>query len=122
MHIAPGHGLEDYQVGLEHGLDIYSPLDDEGKYVDDGQIPAELVGISVLENSEGKSAANEKVLEIITNNGSLLKSAKISHQYPHCWRSKTPVISLRSTRTTSAKRRWTRYRKLNGSPKGAKTA
>lgn len=92
VHIAPGHGLEDYQVGLEHGLDIYSPLDDEGKYVDDGQIPAELVGISVLENSEGKSAANEKVLEIITNNGSLLKSAKISHQYPHCWRSKTPVI------------------------------
>ena len=39
VHIAPGHGLEDYQVGIEHGLDIYSPLDDEGKYVDDGQVP-----------------------------------------------------------------------------------
>ena len=92
VHIAPGHGLEDYQVGLDNGLDIYSPLDDEGKYVDDGQIPAELVGVSVLENSEGKSEANAKVLEIIKNNGSLLKSARISHQYPHCWRSKTPVI------------------------------
>lgn len=92
VHIAPGHGLEDYQVGLDNGLDIYSPLDDEGKYVDDGQVPAELVGVSVLENSEGKSEANAKVLEIIKNNGSLLKSARISHQYPHCWRSKTPVI------------------------------
>ena len=92
VHIAPGHGLEDYQVGLDNGLDIYSPLDDEGRYVDDGQVPAELVGVSVLENSEGKSEANAKVLEIIKNNGSLLKSARISHQYPHCWRSKTPVI------------------------------
>ena len=92
VHIAPGHGLEDYQVGLDNGLDIYSPLDDEGKYVDDGQVPAELVGVSVLENSEGRSEANAKVLEIIKNNGSLLKSARISHQYPHCWRSKTPVI------------------------------
>ena len=92
VHIAPGHGLEDYQVGLEHGLDIYSPLDDEGKYVDDGKIPRELVGISVLENENGRSAANGAVLEMLEKNGSLLKIAKISHQYPHCWRSKTPVI------------------------------
>lgn len=92
VHIAPGHGLEDYQVGLENGLEIYSPIDDEGKYIEDGQVPTELVGVSVLENSDGKSDANEKVLAIITANGSLLKSAKISHQYPHCWRSKTPVI------------------------------
>ncbi|MBE6414126.1 MAG: isoleucine--tRNA ligase [Verrucomicrobiaceae bacterium] len=92
VHIAPGHGLEDYQVGLEHGLDIYCPLDDEGKYVDDGQIPAELVGISVLENESGRSAANGAVLEILNNKGALLKIEKIAHQYPHCWRSKTPVI------------------------------
>jgi len=92
VHIAPGHGLEDYQVGLEHGLEIYSPLDDEGKYVDDGQIPQELVGISVLEDSNGRSAANGKVLDMLHECGALLKIAKISHQYPHCWRSKTPVI------------------------------
>lgn len=92
VHIAPGHGLEDYQVGLEHGLDIYSPLDDEGKYVDDGQVPAELVGISVLENDSGRSAANGAVLELLDKNGALLNIEKISHQYPHCWRSKTPVI------------------------------
>ena len=45
VHIAPGHGLEDYQVGLENGLDIYSPINDEGCYVDDGMV---LVGLSVL--------------------------------------------------------------------------
>ena len=87
VHIAPGHGLEDYQVGLDNKLDIYSPLDDNGCYVDDGQIPAELVGLSVLENDAGRSAANGKVLEILDRCGALLKIAKISHQYPHCWRS-----------------------------------
>lgn len=92
VHIAPGHGLEDYQVGLEHGLDIYSPLDDEGKYVRDGKVPEELVGISVLENENGRSAANGAVLELLHKRGALLKIEKISHQYPHCWRSKTPVI------------------------------
>ena len=92
VHIAPGHGLEDYQVGLDYKLDIYSPLDDNGCYVDDGQIPQELVGVSVLENESGRSAANGKVLEILDACGALLKIAKISHQYPHCWRSKTPVI------------------------------
>lgn len=92
VHIAPGHGLDDYQVGLEHGLDIYSPLDDAGCYVDDGFIPKELVGVSVLEDERGRSAANGKVLELLENAGALLKIEKISHQYPHCWRSKTPVI------------------------------
>ena len=92
VHIAPGHGLEDYQVGLQYGLDIYSPLDDAGCYVDDGQMPKALVGLSVLENEGGRSAANGKVLDMLHDCGALLKIAKISHQYPHCWRSKTPVI------------------------------
>ncbi len=91
VHTAPGHGLEDYQTGLENGWEIYCPIDDAGRYVDDGRVPAELVGVSVLEQN-GKNQANAKVLQIIEDNGSLLKVAKISHQYPHCWRSKTPVI------------------------------
>ena len=65
VHIAPGHGLEDYQVGLENGLDIYSPINDEGCYVDDGMVPAELVGLSVLEDENGRSRATGKVLELI---------------------------------------------------------
>ena len=44
VHTAPGHGLDDYITGINNGLEVYCPLDDEGCYVDDGQVPAELVG------------------------------------------------------------------------------
>ena len=92
VHIAPGHGLDDYLTGLEHGLEIYCPLDDGGKYLDDGQIPQELVGVSVLEKAEG-SKANHAVLNILTEKGGALLARKNHHhQYPHCWRSKSPVI------------------------------
>jgi len=91
VHIAPGHGLDDYLTGLEHGLEIYCPLDDGGKYLDDGQVPASLVGLSVLEKRDG-SKANSAVLRIIEENGSLLAQSDHHHQYPHCWRSKSPVI------------------------------
>ncbi len=91
VHTAPGHGLDDYQTGLKNGLEIYCPVDDDGKYEDDGQIIPELVGKSVL-FSNGKCPANTAVLEIIGGNGSLLQLKRLKHQYPYCWRSKTPVI------------------------------
>ncbi len=91
VHTAPGHGLEDYLSGLKYGLEIYCPIDDRGCYVDDGQVPAELVGITVLERN-GKCPANDAVLEIIGGNGALLQRKNYQHQYPHCWRSKTPVV------------------------------
>ena len=91
VHTAPGHGLEDYQSGLKYGLDIYCPLDNESKYIDDGQIPPELVGVSVLEK-KGRSEANVAVLKLLDASGNLLKFTKFEHSYPHCWRSKTPVI------------------------------
>ncbi len=93
VHTAPGHGLEDYITGINNGLEVYCPLDDSGKYVDDGQVPAELVGLSVLESEHGKpSEANLAVLKIIAGNGSLIAKKTIQHSYPHCWRSKTPVV------------------------------
>ena len=89
VHTAPGHGVDDYITGINNGLEVYCPLDDQGCYVDDGQVPAELVGLSVLE--EGKiSEANRGVLKIIAQNGSLIAKKTIQHSYPHCWRSKTP--------------------------------
>jgi isoleucyl-tRNA synthetase len=91
VHIAPGHGLDDYITGLENDLEVYCPLDDNGCYVDDGQIPARLVGVSVLEKASGCPANNE-VLDILRASGKLLALADHSHQYPHCWRSKTPVV------------------------------
>lgn len=91
VHTAPGHGLEDYLSGIKYGLEIYCPLDDKGRYVDDGRVPAELVGITVLE-TKGRSPANVAVLQLLENSGNLLRFKKFEHSYPHCWRSKTPVI------------------------------
>ncbi len=91
VHTAPGHGMEDYLTGLAYGLEIYCPLDDAGCYLDDGQVPPELVGVSVLE-TDGKCPANIEVLKLLQGTGALLGKENHRHQYPHCWRSKTPVI------------------------------
>jgi isoleucyl-tRNA synthetase len=97
VHIAPGHGLEDYGVGLEHGLPIYSPVDDDGRFTHtsdlpaEQQMPAQLLGKSILEK-HGKSEANEAVLELLRAKQALLHQEDYAHSYPHCWRSKTPVI------------------------------
>src|SRR5690606_21479673 len=69
----------------------YCPVDDNGKYVDDGQIPAELVGVAILAGNN-KCPANDAVLKLLTENNALLHQEKCHHTYPYCWRSKTPVI------------------------------
>jgi isoleucyl-tRNA synthetase len=97
VHVAPGHGLEDYGLGLEHGLPIYSPVDDDGRLVRTSDLPAEqqmpesLIGKSILEKN-GRSEANEAVLELLRSSGRLAHQEDYVHSYPHCWRSKTPVI------------------------------
>ncbi len=91
VHTAPGHGLDDYITGLNNNLEVYCPLDDAGKYIDDGQMPESLVGVSVLE-TKGKCPANKAVIELLSASGCLLSVEKYKHSYPHCWRSKTPVI------------------------------
>jgi len=97
VHIAPGHGLEDYQLGLSVGLPIYSPVDDDGKfaYTNDlpveQQMPKEMVGKAILEK-HGKSEANDAVLHELRARHALLHQENYHHTYPHCWRSKTPVI------------------------------
>jgi isoleucyl-tRNA synthetase len=97
VHIAPGHGLEDYGLGSQNGLPIYSPIDDNGKftYTNDlpveQQMPADMIGKSILEK-HGKSDANEAVLHELRVRHALLHQENYSHSYPHCWRSKNPVI------------------------------
>jgi isoleucyl-tRNA synthetase len=56
VHTAPGHGAEDYQTGLKYGLEIYCPVGDDGKYLDDGRVPADLVGLTTLETVEDLAA------------------------------------------------------------------
>jgi isoleucyl-tRNA synthetase len=82
VHTAPGHGQEDYEVGLKYGLDIYSPLDDEGRFTED--VPF-FAGQFVF---DANAAVNAKLDEV----GCLLKEEEMEHSYPHCWRCKNPVI------------------------------
>lgn len=82
VHIAPGHGEEDYLVGLKYGLEIYTPVNEEGRFYP--QVP--LVGGLTLEE------ANKKILEELESSKLLLHHDKISHSYPHCWRCKRPII------------------------------
>jgi isoleucyl-tRNA synthetase len=84
VHIAPGHGSDDYAVGRQYGLDVLSPVDDEGKFTAEAGLP-ELVGKHVLES-------NGRIVEMMTERGALLASEEYRHSYPHCWRSKTPII------------------------------
>ena len=84
VHTAPGHGQEDYQTGLKHGLDLVSPVDDVGKFtIEAGE---RFVGMSVLK--EG----NEAIIEALTEVGALLKQEDYGHKYPYDWRTKKPTI------------------------------
>ena len=83
VHIAPGHGQEDYASGIQYDLAIYSPVRDDGTY--DQTVPEWLAGRSVLE-------VDEIVCQHLDRNGWLFAKAQILHSYPHCWRSKGPVI------------------------------
>ena len=82
VHTAPGHGHDDYLVGLKYGLEIYNPVDDYGRYRED----LELFGGMKLKDAN--QAVNEKLAEV----GALLHESSVSHSYPHCWRCKKPVI------------------------------
>ena len=82
VHTAPGHGQEDYESGLQYNLEIYSPLDDKGRFTEDVEFFA---GQEVFE-------ANRPVVEKLAELGALLKEEPLTHSYPHCWRCKNPVI------------------------------
>ncbi len=82
VHIAPGHGEEDYESGQKYGLEVYCPVDDNGYFA--REVP--LVG--------GKNIydANPEIIKILQDKGLLLYVSDIEHSYPHCWRCKKPII------------------------------
>ena len=82
VHTAPGHGQDDYEVGLKYGLDIYTPVDDKGLFKPDVEFFA---GMHVFK-------ANEPIIAKLRELNALLASEKVSHSYPHCWRCKNPVL------------------------------
>jgi isoleucyl-tRNA synthetase len=83
VHTAPGHGIEDYVSGQKYGLAVYSPVMDDGRY--DDTVPEWLRGRKVLEVDK---IVNERLRSL----GLLFAEGEITHSYPHCWRSKGPVI------------------------------
>ncbi len=82
VHTAPGHGQEDYETGVQYGLEIYSPVDDDGRFTRD--VPF-FAGQFVF---DANSAVNQKLKEV----GALLKEEVMVHSYPHCWRTNDPII------------------------------
>src|SRR3972149_34521 len=86
VHIAPGHGEEDYELGRKLGLRVYSPVDDDGRFLPEVE---HFGGLTVWE-------ANPKIIEHLRLGGHLLPSRTITHTYPHCWRCKNPTL-IRAT-------------------------
>ncbi|MDE3084591.1 MAG: class I tRNA ligase family protein, partial [Verrucomicrobiota bacterium] len=102
VHTAPGHGAEDYLTGKKYDLAVYCPVDGNGQYADDTdypdlKLPSDLLGLTTLETVEDlekkrTSPANIAVLKKLSAAGALLAKQNLTHSYPHCWRSKTPII------------------------------
>jgi len=84
VHIAPGHGSDDYVAGQQNGLAVLSPVDDAGKFTAEAGLD-ELVGLHVFKS-------NDRIIEILAESECLLGREVYKHSYPHCWRSKTPII------------------------------
>ncbi|MGQ9861470.1 MAG: isoleucine--tRNA ligase [Thiobacillaceae bacterium] len=87
VHIAPGHGHDDFVVGTRYGLEVANPVGNDGRFYADTPLVG---GLSVWDG-------NARVIEILTANGHLLAQTSTRHSYPHCWRHKTPLI-FRATR------------------------
>ncbi len=82
VHTAPGHGLDDYLVGQRYDLPVDNPVGGDGRFVEGTPLFA----------GEHVMNANDKVIEVLKARGALLREARLTHSYPHCWRHKTPII------------------------------
>lgn len=82
VHTAPGHGLEDWEVGIKYGIEVFSPINEKGVWT--SQVP-ELEGVPYYKG-------NKMVIEMLEEKQALLSQNDITHSYPHCWRCKNPVI------------------------------
>ena len=82
VHTAPGHGLEDWEVGVKYGIEVFSPINEKGVWT---SLVPELEGVPYYKG-------NKIVIEMLEKEGALLSQNDITHSYPHCWRCKNPVI------------------------------
>ncbi len=82
VHTAPGHGLDDYVVGIRYKLQVDNPVGGDGCFVAGTELFA----------GEHVFSANQKVIEVLKSRGVLVHEERLNHSYPHCWRHKTPII------------------------------
>ncbi len=82
VHTAPGHGHDDFTMGVEYDLPVESPVDGEGHFVE---------GTDLLEGLHIDTATT-RILELLAERGMLIRHESLQHSYPHCWRHKSPVI------------------------------
>ena len=82
VHTAPGHGLEDWEVGVKYGIEVFSPINEKGVWT---SLVPELEGVPYYKG-------NKMVIEMLKEKSALLSQNDITHSYPHCWRCKNPVI------------------------------
>ncbi len=89
VHIAPGHGQDDFELGMQHNIDVPFTVDEGGVYLD--SVPV-FAGKRVLDDKGKDGDANGAVIGALVEAGRLLAKGKLRHQYPHSWRSKAPLI------------------------------
>ncbi|MEM4295633.1 MAG: isoleucine--tRNA ligase [Candidatus Anstonellales archaeon] len=86
VHIAPGHGPEDFELGKKQNIEAFCPVDEQGKYDEQAGIFA---------NMHVKEA-NAEIIKVLENRGLLFINERIVHRYAHCWRCKTPLIYIKT--------------------------
>ncbi len=89
VHIAPGHGQDDFELGTRHGIEVPFTVDADGRYSEDVGLFA---GKRVLDASGAEGDANRAVIEALQEVGALLARGRLRHDYPHSWRSQKPII------------------------------
>lgn len=82
VHTAPGHGIEDYEVGRRYGLPVISPVDNKGVFTEEG---GPFAGLTTEQ-------CNKVLIEALEEAGFLIYQSALKHQYPHCWRCKDPIL------------------------------
>ena len=90
VHMAPGHGVEDFELAhLQHGVEVPQTVQGDGSYHD--HVP-QFAGLSVYTQEGKEGTALGPILRALTQAGGLLAKGKLTHDYPHSWRSKAPLI------------------------------
>ncbi len=89
VHIAPGHGADDWDLGMRHGIPIPDTVGPDGRFLE--HVPL-FAGREILRADGSEGDANAAVVEALGETGALLASGKLVHSYPHSWRSKAPLI------------------------------